>query len=187
VVDWHQDFAFYPHTNTDLVTAMIYLDDATTENACLQALSGSHKHGLADHYDGEHFRGKVNGAGEKEREQSVALEAPAGSVVFIHPLLQHYSAPNRSDKYRRSFFAAYRAADCYPIYYGPHASHNEPGVKLLRGKTSDTARVEAGRWRLPLAERPFGSLFQLQEGADVESRAAVTGYATLAGGSGHDK
>ncbi|MFF4717106.1 hypothetical protein ACFY2V_37800 [Streptomyces eurythermus] len=51
-------------------------------------------------------------------------------------------------------------------------------MKLLRGKVSDTARVEAGAWRLPFAERPFGSLFQLQEGAHQTATAATTGYAT---------
>jgi phytanoyl-CoA hydroxylase len=179
VVDWHQDFAFYPHTNTDLVTAMVYLDDATTENACLRAVPGSHRRGLADHYVDGYFRGKVTGADAPDPTEAVALEAPAGSVVFIHCLLLHYSSPNRSDRYRRSFFAAYRAADAWPIYFGPHASHNEPGVRLLRGTTSQTARVEAGTWRLPLAERPFGSLFQLQEGSATGTAAAVTGYATL--------
>jgi ectoine hydroxylase-related dioxygenase (phytanoyl-CoA dioxygenase family) len=179
IVDWHQDFAFYPHTNTDLVTAMVYLDDATTENACLQAVPGSHRRGLADHYVDGHFRGKVSGAGAPDPAQAVALEAPAGSVVFIHCLLLHHSSPNRSDRYRRSFFVAYRAADAWPIYFGPHASHNEPGVRVLRGATAQTARVEAGTWRLPLAERPFGSLFQLQEGAATGAAAATTGYATM--------
>jgi ectoine hydroxylase-related dioxygenase (phytanoyl-CoA dioxygenase family) len=186
VVEWHQDFSYYPHTNTDLATAMIYLDDATTENACLQALPGSHKLGLANHYVDGYFRGKVTGPDAPDPTRAVPLEAPAGSVVFIHCLLLHCSAPNRSDRFRRSFFAAYRAADAYPIYFGPHASHNEPGVKLLRGKTSEVARVEAGTWRLPLSERPFGSLFQLQEEAHVPAGAATTGYATLTDNAGHD-
>jgi ectoine hydroxylase-related dioxygenase (phytanoyl-CoA dioxygenase family) len=183
VVEWHQDFAFYPHTNTDLVTAMIYLDDATTENACLQALPGSHRLGLADHYADGHFRGKVSGPNAPDPARAVPLEAPAGSVVFIHCLLLHFSSANRSDRYRRSYFSAYRAADAYPIYFGPHASHNEPGIKLLRGSSSQVARVEGASWRLPLAERPFGSLFQLQEGAHVAPEAATTGYATLTDGS----
>ncbi|MFJ6618208.1 phytanoyl-CoA dioxygenase family protein [Kitasatospora sp. NPDC091335] len=178
VVDWHQDFAYYPHTNTDLVTALVYLDDTTTENSALQAVPGSH-HRLADHYVDGFFRGKVVGADAPDPAQAVAIEAPAGSVVFIHPLLLHYSSPNRSDRYRRAFLPAYRAADAYPIHFGAHAGHNEAGVKLLRGKVSDTARVEAGTWRLPLAERPFGSLFQLQEGANQGAAAAATGYATL--------
>lgn len=179
LVDWHQDFAYYPHTNTDLVTALVYLDDTTTENSALQAVPGSHHRGLADHYVDGHFRGKVVGADAPDPALAVAIEAPAGSAVFIHPLLLHYSSPNRSDRYRRAFLPAYRAADAYPIHFGPHAGHNEPGVKLLRGNVSDTARVEAGAWRLPLAERPFGSLFQLQEGADKTTAATTTGYATL--------
>ncbi|MDT0438365.1 MULTISPECIES: phytanoyl-CoA dioxygenase family protein [Streptomyces] len=179
VVDWHQDFAYYPHTNTDLVTALVYLDDTTTENSALQAVPGSHLRGLADHYVDGFFRGKVVGADAPGDEQAVPIEAPAGSVVFIHPLLLHYSSPNRSDRYRRAFLPAYRAADAYPIHFGAHAGHNEAGVKLLRGNVSDTARVEGGTWRLPLAERPFGSLFQLQEGGDKSSTGATTGYATL--------
>ncbi|MFG2311834.1 phytanoyl-CoA dioxygenase family protein [Streptomyces sp. NPDC048566] len=179
VVDWHQDFAYYPHTNTDLVTALVYLDDTTTENSALQVVPGSHRDGLADHYVDGHFRGKVTGAAAPDPALAVSLEAPAGSVVFIHPLLLHYSSPNRSDRYRRAFLPAYRAADAFPIHFGPHAGHNESGVRLLRGAVSDTARVEAGAWRLPLAERPFGSLFQLQEGADGDTSAASTGYATV--------
>jgi phytanoyl-CoA hydroxylase len=179
VVDWHQDFAYYPHTNTDLVTALIYLDDTTTENSALQVVPGSH-HRLANHYLDGHFRGKVAGADAPDPALAVAIEAPAGSAIFIHPLLLHYSSPNRSERYRRAFLPAYRAADAYPIHFGPHAGHNEAGVKLLRGKVSDMARVEAGAWRLPFAERPFGSLFQLQEGAHVTADAAATGYATLA-------
>lgn len=179
VVDWHQDFAYYPHTNTDLVTALIYLDDTTVENSCLQAIPGSHRHGLADHYIDGHFRGKVTGADGPDPALAIPIEAPAGSVIFTHCLLLHYSSPNHSDRFRRAFLPAYRAADAYPIYFGPHASHNEPGVTLLRGNVSDTARVEPGAWRLPLAERPFGSLFQLQEGAHTAELAATTGYATL--------
>jgi phytanoyl-CoA hydroxylase len=178
-VEWHQDYSYYPHTNTDLVTALIYLDDATRENACIQVAPGSHMRGLADHYIDGYFRGKVTGPDAPDPSQAVALEAPAGSVIFIHCLLLHYSAPNRSDKIRRAFLPAYRAADAYPIYWGAHAAHNEPGVRLMRGSASEVARVSAGTWRLPLAERPFGSLFQLQEGAHTDRQAATTGYATI--------
>lgn len=185
VVEWHQDFSYYPHTNTDLVTALIYLDDATRENACLQVAPGSHRRGLGDHYVDGYFRGKITGRDAPEPSRAVALEAPAGSVIFIHCLLMHYSAPNRSDKIRRAFLPAYRAADAYPVYFGPHAAHNEPGVRVLRGAASQTARVTAGTWRLPLAERPFGSLFQLQEGAHTDSRSATAGYATIPDGKNH--
>ncbi|MCZ7415176.1 phytanoyl-CoA dioxygenase family protein [Streptomyces sp. WMMC897] len=119
VVEWHQDFSYYPHTNTDLVTALIYLDDATTENACLRAMPGSHRRGLADHCVDGHFRGKVTGPDAPDPAQAVPIEAPAGSVVFIHCLLLHYSSPNRSDRFRRAFLPAYRAADAYPDLLRP--------------------------------------------------------------------
>lgn len=181
VVEWHQDFSYYPHTNTDLVTAMVYLDDASAENACLYAVPGSHRHGLTNHYSDGYFRGKVTEIEAPSLSQALALEAPAGSVVFIHCLLLHYSPPNRSEKFRRAFLPAYRAADAYPIYFGPHAIHNEPGVKLLRGRHSDIARVEAGNWLLPYAQREFGSLFDLQEGSHLANAASSSGYATAGG------
>ena len=42
VVEWHQDLPFFPHTNDDLVTTLVYLDDATTENGCLQVMPRMH-------------------------------------------------------------------------------------------------------------------------------------------------
>ena len=44
VVEWHQDLAYFPHTNDDLITCLIYLDDATTENGCLRVLPRHHTH-----------------------------------------------------------------------------------------------------------------------------------------------
>ena len=32
VVTWHQDWAFFPHTNDSLVTVCIAIDDCTREN-----------------------------------------------------------------------------------------------------------------------------------------------------------
>src|SRR5262249_50392971 len=34
-VEWHQDFAFYPHTNDDLLAVGVGLDDCTVENGCM--------------------------------------------------------------------------------------------------------------------------------------------------------
>ena len=41
-VEWHQDFAHYPHTNDDLCAVGIALDDATRENGCMMVVPGSH-------------------------------------------------------------------------------------------------------------------------------------------------
>ena len=59
---WHQDFAFFPHTNSDLVAVMVMLDDATPENGCMQMVRGSHKLGLLDHTEDGQFHGRLSGA-----------------------------------------------------------------------------------------------------------------------------
>ena len=42
-VRYHQDFAYTPHTNDDVVTALLMLDDMTPENGCLMVVPGSHR------------------------------------------------------------------------------------------------------------------------------------------------
>lgn len=42
-VGYHQDFAYTPHTNDDVVTALLMLDDVSEENGCLMVVPGSHK------------------------------------------------------------------------------------------------------------------------------------------------
>ncbi|MFE7527946.1 phytanoyl-CoA dioxygenase family protein [Kitasatospora sp. NPDC057542] len=179
VVEWHQDFAYYPHSNTDLVAALIYLDDATRENACLRVAAGSHKKGLLSHEVDGFFGGKIVSLDGVGVDASTVVDCPgtAGSVVFLHPLVVHASEQNRSDRYRRAFIPAYRATDAFPLYYGPHAAHNEPTAKLVRGKLSKTARSEGGTWRLPIAAAEFNSLFEIQEGAHLRAdRKVATGY-----------
>ncbi|MEU3605965.1 phytanoyl-CoA dioxygenase family protein [Streptomyces sp. NPDC035033] len=187
VVAWHQDFAYYPHTNTDLVAALIYLDDATRENACLKVAAGSHRAGVLDHEVDGYFGGKITSLAGVGVDASTVVdcEGPAGSVVFLHPLVVHASERNTSDKYRRAFIPAYRAADAFPVYYGPHAAHNEPTARLLRGKPSKTARAEAGEWRLPLAAAEFNSLFEIQDGAHLKAGGKTSsGYFAHETGTG---
>src|SRR5712691_11800650 len=45
VVEWHQDFSYYPHTNADLLSTLIFLDDAGRHNGCLRVVPGSHRGG----------------------------------------------------------------------------------------------------------------------------------------------
>jgi phytanoyl-CoA hydroxylase len=169
VVEWHQDFSYYPHTNTDLVTALIFFDDASVTNGCLRVIPGSHRRGLVSHEVDGFFRGKAQGT---DASQAVDIEVPAGSVLFLHCLTLHASARNTSHLPRRTFLPAYRAADAFPIYFGPHAAHNEPGIQLLRGRRAKVARVDAGAYLLPIAEREFGSLYEVQEGSHL--RKALT-------------
>ncbi|SVD28512.1 uncharacterized protein METZ01_LOCUS381366, partial [marine metagenome] len=50
VVHWHQDWAFYPHTNDDLLAVGIYLEDCKEINGPLKVMPGSHRKELYDHH-----------------------------------------------------------------------------------------------------------------------------------------
>ena len=61
LVEWHQDFAFYPHTNDDLITVGIYLEDCNEKNGPLKVIKGSHKKELFSHHSNDNFFvGKIN-------------------------------------------------------------------------------------------------------------------------------
>ena len=49
-IEWHQDWAFYPHTNEDLAAAGIMLDDCEMENGPMMVVPGSHRGPIYDHH-----------------------------------------------------------------------------------------------------------------------------------------
>ena len=60
-IGWHQDWAFYPHTNDDLITVGIYLDDCYEKNGPLKIIKNSHKKKLYSHHNKEnYFVGKID-------------------------------------------------------------------------------------------------------------------------------
>ena len=59
-VQWHQDFAFYPRTNDDVLAIGVVFDDIDMENGPLQVFPGSHKEPILDHHDEGVFTGAVD-------------------------------------------------------------------------------------------------------------------------------
>ena len=141
LVEWHQDFAFLPHTNDDIVSTLVYLDDATKDNGCLQVLPGHHHSYFNHNTEDGFFAGCITeDILTGEYGEPIPLEAPAGSVIFMHCMLPHCSLPNSSNHDRRTMILEYRAADSYPIYYGEQAVRFEQGSCQLRGEPSPYAR-----------------------------------------------
>jgi phytanoyl-CoA hydroxylase len=185
-VEWHQDLSYYPHTNTKLIACLVYLDDASESNGCVRVLAGSHKTSIYDHTENGFFRGKVGATALPSGCNEVSVGGKAGTAVFLHCKVLHRSEPNRSPVYRRCFIPAYRAADALPIYYGPHAAHNEPDTYLLRGEHRHYVTSEASCYPLPITEKAFNSLYALQQGEHVLDRnphAQSSGYATQPSGN----
>src|SRR6476659_4605109 len=59
-VEWHQDWAFYPHTNDDVLATGIYLDDCDLQNGPLLVVPGTHKGPVYDHHANGYFVGAMN-------------------------------------------------------------------------------------------------------------------------------
>ncbi|MCP4855372.1 MAG: phytanoyl-CoA dioxygenase family protein [Fuerstiella sp.] len=160
VVEWHQDLPFFPHTNDDLVTTLVYFDDATTDNGCLQVMPGMHGSYL-EHVDQDgYFTGMIS---QQLDATPVPLEGKAGSVIFMHPLTPHGSLPNRSPNARRTLIFQFRASDSFPIYFGELTHRNEQTAVHVQGDQPRTARFGGPTPVLPLLRDAIVSIYNLQE------------------------
>ena len=162
VVDWHQDLAYFPHTNDDLVTTLVYLDDATEENGCLQVLPRHHHHYFNHATPDGKFSGMITENLDGNRfGRPVSLAAPAGSAIFMHCITPHSSLPNRSTRPRRTLIFEYRANDAFPIWYGPMTSKAEVNFRPVRGKPARFARFGGPPPLVPMVDE-YASLYELQ-------------------------
>ena len=96
-VEWHQDWAFYPHTNDDILAVGVMLDDTTTENGTLRVLPGSHKGATYDHLDADgYFCGAIDTEANRiDLSSTVSCEGAAGSCSFHHVRAIHDRADLR--------------------------------------------------------------------------------------------
>ena len=104
-VGWHQD-ATYLRTEPSTVTGFwIALDDAAADNGCLMALPGGHRGPLRQWfgYVGGELVTRTLDATPWPASGAVALEARRGTLVVLHGLLPHASAPNRSARPRHAY------------------------------------------------------------------------------------
>lgn len=151
-VGYHQDFAYTPHTNDDVVTALIMLDDMSAENGALTVVPGSHRGPVYSLYEGERFTGFVSrDVDDRTRDRRVTITGPAGAVCLMHTRLLHGSDANRSLRPRGLYICVYTAADAFPIAVNPMPNPNE-GL-IVRGRPSRRARLVDLEVELPPAER----------------------------------
>ncbi len=165
VVEWHQDLAYYPLTNRDSLAVLFYLDETDRDNGALQLLPGRHDSVLLEHTRDGYFQGRVTEA--VDEAEAVLAEGRAGTAVFMHGLTPHASAPNRSQRPRRTLILSYRAADAFPIYCGPMTHKAEAHVRLVRGEAAREARFDQDRFPVPRYQGEIASLYDLQERSRV--------------------
>lgn len=159
-VKWHQDFPFTPHTNSDLVTALLFVDEVTADNGPLEVLAGSHRGPLHSIWHDGVFTGAVDPAIEAEaKRDATVLVGPAGSACLMHTRLMHGSTPNRSDQPRTLFIAVYAAADAVRCSRNPVP--NEHDGLIVAGR--EPGRIRSEPWEIEIPEYPKSVSFFAQQ------------------------
>lgn len=104
----HQDSPYWPIEPMALCSCWFALDDATAENGCMGAMPGWHRKGPLPHVRvTDDF---VVDEGCYNFEDLVLAPVRAGGGLFFHSLLPHYTAPNRSDRWRRAIALSYMSS-----------------------------------------------------------------------------
>lgn len=168
-VEWHQDWAFYPHTNDDLAAVGIMLDDIDADNGPMQVVPGSHTGPVFDHHVDGHFCGAIDPTTRGLKlETAQSCLGSAGSITIHHVRAVHGSAPNRSGRPRRFLLHQYRCADAWPLV-APPTNWGAWTAALVAGEETLTPRMTALPVRLPYpAASHQGSIYETQR--DLRNR-----------------
>lgn len=163
-VEWHQDFAFHPHTNDDVLAIGLALDAMDEDNGCLLYVPGSHRGPVLDHHQDGVFVGAVSPTRyAAEIASAVPAITPAGGMVIHHGKMLHGSAPNRSSRPRRLLLYDLAAVDAWPVGWDP-GPLDAYDARILRGSPTIEPRVDAVHIRMPLPKpERAASIFELQE------------------------
>src|SRR5260370_14374209 len=105
-VTCHQDATFLYAEPLRLLGLWFALEDATIENGCLWAISGSHILGLKSRFmraEGDGTRFEVFDLTPWPEDKLQPLEVKKGTLIVLHPLLPHLSRENRSLKSRQAY------------------------------------------------------------------------------------
>lgn len=161
-VKWHQDFPFTPHSNDDLVTALLMVDEVTERNGPLKVLPGSHRGSIHSIWHDGKFTGAVEEAIAEECERDSVLSiGSAGSVCLMHTRLLHGSSPNQSDKPRTLAISVYSAEDA--IAYSPSPMPTKFEGLMVRGSRTNSMRSIG--YEISLPQLPQNASFFEQQAA----------------------
>ncbi|MFM9942053.1 MAG: phytanoyl-CoA dioxygenase family protein [Hyphomicrobiaceae bacterium] len=166
-VEWHQDWAFYPHTNDDVLATGILLDDCSEENGPLLVIPGSQRGRMYDHHSDGAFCGAITGElNQIDFSKAVPLVGKAGAMSIHHARSLHGSAQNRSAKQRRLLLFEFAAADAWPLLGVPN--FEEFNSRIVLGSPTVEPRVRPAPIRMPFPPASSqGSIYENQRGAKV--------------------
>jgi ectoine hydroxylase-related dioxygenase (phytanoyl-CoA dioxygenase family) len=183
-VEWHQDWAFYPHTNDSLLACGLMLEDVDQENGPLMVIPGSHRGPVLSHHNQDGvFCGAIDPDDPLFKiDQAVTLTGKAGDMTVHHVRTLHGSAPNLSDRARLILFYECQASDAWPLMGGNSYIHRldqtalcaDLEQRVICGSRSFEPRCEPVPVRLPLPPAPdAGSIFKTQKSGGAKSAFAA--------------
>jgi ectoine hydroxylase-related dioxygenase (phytanoyl-CoA dioxygenase family) len=168
-IEWHQDWAFYPQTNDDMLSVNVMLDDCEADNGPLHVIPGSHMGPILDHHHGGWFIGAIDPTTPGLAVSSaVALMGPAGSLTVHHVRTVHGSPESRSERPRRLLNLNYAAADTWPLLTPERSvplTEDPDAFETLtvRGEATIAPRLASVPVRLPVPGAKLGSIFEQQQ------------------------
>src|SRR5690242_18717339 len=166
-VEWHQDWAFYPHTNDDVLAIGVLLDDCDLENGPMLVTPGSHKgEAIWNHHgDDGYFAGLIDPDQIKaEIDRAIPCMGKAGSMSFHHVRALHGSALNTSDRPRNLLLYEVAASDAWPLM--GVKDFDEFNSRILTGDVVIEPRLANVPARMPLPPaRKQGSIYETQSAA----------------------
>jgi ectoine hydroxylase-related dioxygenase (phytanoyl-CoA dioxygenase family) len=175
-VEWHQDFAFYPHTNDDVLAVGVIIDDMGYDNGPLMVIPGSHRGPIHDHHVDGVFAGAMDlDACGFDVADAVALTGPAGSISIHHARVVHGSALNTSNRHRRLLLYEIMAADAFPVMGGmtKFDGIEDFDSRMLCGESTLEPRLENVPVRIPQPQPDENrSIYEIQ--SRVKRRALDT-------------
>ena len=161
-VKWHQDIQFWPHTNYDLLTIGVFLEDVEPGMGEVGFISGSHNGPLFDLYDGEVWVGALADpdVARIDLGRVAYPTGPAGTITVHNCRTVHGSAPNRSDRSRPLLLQTYAAADA--LAYTDLVKLSPHGEELIRGAPARWARHDPRPCLIP-PTGPYRPIFASQQ------------------------
>ena len=127
----HQDSQAGWNTYADFfISVLVSIDEATTQNGCLQMCGGHHKRGLFKSWE------PLSEDGMADME-FVDVPTEPGDMVLFDCFAPHQSKPNMSEKIRRIYYATYNrlsAGDHQTQYYADKYKNYPPDIDRLESK-----------------------------------------------------
>lgn len=160
-VKWHQDIQFWPHTNYDLLTIGVYLEDVKEGQGEMGFIPRSHEGELYDQYHGDKWMGYIQDKDLStiDTKKAVFPVGSAGTVTIHNCRMIHGSYPNHSAQQRPLLLQTYAAADAFA--YTDLVRHTPHGEQLIRGKPARWARHDPRPCQVPPTK--IGTIFQAQQ------------------------